>query len=88
MATALQELWQHLQRQLFPTLVEELGQLGEKDQEFVPVVYLLPLGKFLEPYRWKGMGCPPHERAWRVHADIAKGVYQFSTTEAIVVALN
>ena len=49
MAIALQDLWQHLQRQLFPTLVEELGQLGEKDQEFVPVVYLLPLGKFLEP---------------------------------------
>ena len=88
MAIALQDLWQHLQRQLFPTLVEELGELGEKDQEFVRVVSLLPLGKFLEPYRWKGIGCPPHERAWLVHAYIAKGVYQFSTTEAVVVALK
>ena len=70
---------------MFPTLVEELGELGEKDQEFVRVVSLLPLGK---PYRWKGMSCPPHERTWLVHAYIAKGVYQFSTTEAIVVALN
>ena len=88
MAIALQDLWQHLQRQLFPTLVEELGELGEKDHEFVRVVSLLPLGKFLEPYRWKGIGCPPHERAWLVHAYIAKGVYQFSTTEAVVVALK
>lgn len=88
MPIALQDLWQHLQRQLFPTLIEEVGELGEKDREFVQVVSLLPLGKFLEPYRWKRIGCPPHERAWLVHAYIAKGVYQFGTTEALVVALK
>lgn len=85
---ALQDLWQHLQLQLFPVLVEELGELGEKDQQFIQVVALLPLGKFLEPYRWKGVGCPPHERAWLVHAFIAKAVYQFPTTEALVEALK
>jgi hypothetical protein len=88
MAIALQDLWQHLQRQLFPVMTEELGELGEKDRQFVQVVALLPLGKFLEPYRWKGIGCPPYERAWLVHAFIAKGVYQFVTTEALVDALK
>lgn len=88
MFIALQDLWQHLQRQLFPVLVEELGELGEKDRLFIQVVALLPLGKFLEPYRWKGIGCPPHERAWLVHAFIAKAVYQFVTTEALMDALT
>src|SRR5512139_3748684 len=88
MSIALQDLWQHLQRQLFPVLVEELGELGEKDRQFVQVVSLLPLGKFLEPYRWQGVGCPPHERTWLVHAYIAKAVYQFSTTEALVDGLK
>jgi hypothetical protein len=88
MPTALQDLWQHLQRQLFPLLVEEVGDLGEKDRQFVEVVALLPLGSFLEPYRWKGVGCPPHERAWLVHAYIAKAVFQYGTTEALVESLK
>ena len=69
-------------------LLEEVGDLGEKDHRFVEVIALLPLGKFLEPYRWKGIGCPPHERAWLVHAFIAKAVFQFVTTEALVDALK
>jgi len=88
MPTALQDLWQHLQRQLFPLLVDEVGELGEKDRQFVEVVSLLPLGSFLKPYRWKGIGCPPHERAWLVHAYIAKAVFQYATTEALVEALK
>ena len=44
MPTALQDLWQHLQRQLFPLLLEEVGELGEKDYQFVEVVALLDAG--------------------------------------------
>jgi hypothetical protein len=88
MAIAFQDIWQHLQRQLFPTLCEEFGELGEKDRLFIQVVALLSLGKFLERYRWKGIGCRPHERAWLLHAFIAKAVYQFVTTEALVEALQ
>ena len=58
MSIALQDLWPHLQRQLFPVLAGELGDLGQKDRQFVQVIALLPLGKFLEPYRWCGVGCP------------------------------
>jgi len=88
MATALQDIWQHLQRQLFPVLIEEMGELGEKDQQFVEIVALLPLGPLLVGYDWKGIGCPPHERAWLLHAFIAKEVYQFPTREALVDALK
>jgi hypothetical protein len=88
MFIALQDLWQHLQRQLFPVLLQEVGELGEKDRHFIEVVSLLPLGKFLEPYRWQGIGCPPYERAWIVHAYIAKAVYQFPTTKALIEALQ
>jgi hypothetical protein len=83
MAMALQDIWQHLQRQLFPTLLEEVGELGDKDRQFVQVVALLPLGRFVSRYDWCGIGCPPHERTWLLHSFIAKEVYQFSNREAL-----
>lgn|SRR2546425_499995 len=82
------EIWNHLQRRLFPVLEEEIGPLTEKDRHFVEVISLVPLGPFLEPYRWSGIGCPPKERAWIVHALIAKAVYQFPTTRALLEALK
>ena len=51
------------------------------------VVALLPLGRFLARYDWCGIGCPPHERTWLLHAFIAKEVYQFPTREALHDAL-
>ena len=88
MRIALQDLWQHLQRQLFPMLVEEVGELGQKDREFVQIISLLHLGPFLARYAWCGIGCPPHERAWLLHAFIAKEVYQFPNREALYDALK
>ncbi len=81
------EIWNHIQRQLFPVLVEEFGSLTEGDRQFVEILGLVPLGPFLEPYRWGGIGCPPHERAWLVHAFIAKATYEFTTTRALLEAL-
>lgn len=88
MAIALQDIWQHLQRQLFPTLLEEVGELGDKDRQFVQVISLLPLGLFMSRYDWCGIGCPPCERTWLLHALIAKEVYQFPTREALYDALK
>jgi hypothetical protein len=84
---AILEIGNHIQRQLFPVLEEEIGTLTDKDRQFVEVMGLVPLGPFLEPYRWGGVGCPPHERAWLVHAFIAKSVYEFPTTRALLDAL-
>jgi hypothetical protein len=82
------EVWSHLQRRLFPVLEEEVGELTETDRRFVQVVGLLPLGSFLEPYRWCGVGCPPKARAWMVHAYIAKAVYPLPTTRVLLDLLQ
>ena len=84
----LQDIWQHLQRQLFPMLLEELGPLSEKDRQFIHVVSLLPLGRLLERYAWSGVGGPPHERTYLVHAFVAKAVYGLPTTEALIELLK
>ena len=88
MPTALHDLWRHLQRELFPVLTDELGTLGAKDRQFVEVVALLPLGQFIHRYDWSGWGRPPHERTWIVHAYVAKSVYGYGTTEALIEALK
>jgi len=84
---AIFEIWNHIQRQLFPVLEDEIGTLTAKDRQFVEVMGLVPLGPFLEAYRWSGVGCPPKERAWLVHAFIAKSVYEFPTTRTLLDAL-
>jgi hypothetical protein len=86
MSTTL-EIWNHIQRRLFPILQEELGPLTERDNQFVEVMGLVPLGPFMQAYRPLGTGRPPHERAWLVHAFIAKAVYEFPTTRALLEAL-
>ena len=88
MSFALPDLWQHLQRLLFPLLLDELGELGEKDHPFVKVVSLLPLDRLLDRYDWTGIGRPPHERTWILHAFIAKSVYGQATTEALIAMLK
>jgi len=81
-------LWQHLQGRLFPLLTEEIGPLGEKDREFVRVIGLLPLDRFIKEYEWCGKGRPPSERVWLFHAFIAKKVYQFANTEVLWEAIQ
>ena len=88
MATDLRDIWRHLQRQLFPMLLEEVGELGEKDRLFVRVVSLLPLERWLERYDWCGIGCPPHSRTRMLHAFIAKEIYRLANREALVDALK
>jgi hypothetical protein len=84
----LAEIFHHVQRQLFPMLEEEIGTLSELDRQFCEVISLTDLGRFTRPYEWCGNGAPPHARVWLVHAFIAKSVYQFPTTTALVDALR
>ncbi len=88
MSFALQDLWHHLQRRLFPLRLDELGELGEKDHQFVKVVSRLPLGRLLDRYDWTGIGRPPPERTWILHAFLAKSVYGLPTPEALVEMLK
>jgi hypothetical protein len=84
----LTTIFHHLQRQLFPALTDELGPLSALDQQFCEVMALTDLGRFTRRYEWCGNGCPPHQRTWLAHALIAKCVYQFPTTSALMDALQ
>ena len=86
--THLAEVFFHLQRQLFPLIEEEIGPLSKLDQQFCEVISLTHLGRFTRRYDWCGNGCHPHERTWLAHAFIAKHVYQFPTTSALIDALQ
>jgi Transposase DDE domain/Transposase domain (DUF772) len=86
--TDLTRIFHHLQRQLFPALAAELGSLSALDQRFCEVLSLTDLGRFTRRYDWCGNGAPPCPRTWLAHAFIAKHVYQFPTTSALLEALR
>lgn len=84
----LAAIFHGLQRQLFPALADELGELSALDQQFCEVILLTQLGRFTHSYEWCGEGRPPCPRVWLAHAYIAKHVYQFPTTDALIDALK
>ena len=84
----LTTIFHNLQRQLFPMLEEEIGPLTVLDQQFCEVISLTQLGRFTASYEWCGEGRPPCPRVWLAHAYIAKHVYQFPTTGALIEALH
>jgi hypothetical protein len=84
----LTTIFHGLQRQLFPALEEELGPLTALDQHFCEVISLTDLGRFTVASEWCGEGRPPCRRLWLAHAFIAKSVYQFPTTGALIEALK
>ena len=72
-----------LQRELFPTLEEELGPLGERYELFVTVLGFVPVEPFLTC--WRGLpGRPQADRAALARAFSAKAVFAISTTRALV----
>ena len=84
----LTTIFHGLQRQLFPALTDELGELSALDQQFCAVISLTQLGRFTDSYEWCGEGRPPCARVWLAHAFIAKHVYQLPTTAALLEALR
>ena len=62
--------------------------LSALDRQFCEVISLTSLGRFTQTYEWCGNGCPPCPRVWLAHAFIAKSVYQFPTTSALLDALR
>ncbi|MDO9005516.1 MAG: transposase [Aquabacterium sp.] len=74
-----------IQQTLFPALETELdAPLGEKGELFVSVVELVRPERFTAHFEWAGVGCP---RQWRLPillAFIAKAVWNFPTTRALL----
>ena len=90
MHNPLLAIWGGLQRQLFPTLEDELGPLTNADREFVETlaVFQPHLDTLLAPFAYGGIGAKPKARRALLLAFIAKPIYQFATTTALIEALH
>jgi len=81
---ALHRLACNIQRQLFPAWEAEVGVLSEKEQEFVRIVALSEMERFMGPYRWQWVGRKPEDRLPLAKAFIAKAVWNFPTNRALL----
>jgi hypothetical protein len=84
----LSGLFNSIQRWLFPALEEELGELGEKEREFVRLIELAEPGRFLEPFCWQGKGRPSESRLSLFKAFAAKSVFNYPGTKALIGGLK
>ena len=80
----LSSLFTAIQESLFPALEESYDPLTEKQREFVRVVELIEIEKHMLPYRWGGFGRRRKERVKLALAFIAKAIYSFDTTLALI----
>lgn len=80
----LQRVCYSIQRQLFPAWEAEIGALSEKEQTFVRIVGLTEVERFMAPYGWKWLGRKPEDRLPFAKAFIAKMVWNFTTTRALM----
>jgi hypothetical protein len=75
-----------LQGQLFPILREELGELGERHEQFARVLSLLQLDGHVS--RRRGRGRPASDRATIARAFVAKAVFNFPLTRHLIDRLR
>ena len=80
--------WFTIQRSLFPALEDELGPLSDTEARFVRVVALLDIGPWMLPFRWKFTGRKPEDRHAILKAFLAKAVWNFPTTRALLDYLH
>lgn len=86
--TLLSRLHFGIQRELLPALVEELGPLDEKHQQFVRVCEVLGLEGLLERCRWQGNGRKPKSRLKMAQAFVAKALWNMPTTRDLIGRLR
>lgn len=81
-------LWNSIQKWLFPLLEDELGELDEKHRLFVAVCETCAPGARMGAYEWLGNGCPPKSRLALFKAFVAKALWDFPTTRALLDAVR
>lgn len=74
----------HIQRNLFPALEEEIGLLSVKEKQFVRVLELVEIRRFLSDQGWCGNGRKPHSRVAMARAFIAKAIWNIPTTRGLI----
>lgn len=80
----LSSAFNSIQKYLFPIVEEEIGELTEKQREFVKIVELMDPERFMTPFNWSGDGRPPKNRLSIFKAFIAKSVYNYPTTKVLI----
>jgi hypothetical protein len=75
-----------LQDRLFPALVQELGPLSARHEQFVRALAILGLDGFVAVRH--GRGRPAHDRASMARAFLAKAVFNFPHTRALLDRLK
>jgi len=86
--STLLNIWGTIQRQLFPSLENEIGPLSEKEKHLVQIIALLNLPQHMRLYQWQGWGRKPKSRLAICKAFIAKAVYRLETTDLLIEYLK
>ena len=73
-----------IQCQLFPMLEDEIGILSDKSKRFIAVVELSDVERFMGPFRWVLVGRKPEDRLPIAKAFIAKFIWNFTSTRALI----
>ena len=85
---ALQDSYVHIQMRLLPLLEDEFGELDDDHRQFVALCQqiepLFPHANFV----WCGNGRPPVPRLWILRAFLAKALWNFPTTRALIEELG
>jgi hypothetical protein len=82
--STLFDIWNTIQKQLFPAFEQELDPLTEQEREFIKVVSLLDLSEHMKAYNWQGFGRRRKSRLALAKAFIAKSIYMIETTDALI----
>jgi hypothetical protein len=76
-----------LQKELFPALESELGELSETGRRLVAALELIPLSRFIPSSQgWNGR--PPRDRNAIARAFVAKAIYNLSRTSDLLERLG
>lgn len=86
--STLFDVWNTIQKQLFPSFEQELDPLTEKEKEFIQVVTLLDLPSHMKSYLWRGFGRKRKSRLAMAKAFVAKSIYKLETTDMLIVFLK
>ncbi|MGH7486282.1 MAG: transposase [bacterium] len=82
----LSQFGQVLQNHLFPALAEEMGTMSDLHRQLVATLAMLEMDGFVSVRH--GRGRPPHSRAAIARAFVAKAVFHFPHTRALLDRLQ
>ena len=80
----LSGVFNSIQKWLFPTLEEKIGELTDKQRDFVRIVEIVDPAKFMTPFLWYGTGRPTESRMSIFKAFLAIAVYNLPTTKLLI----